>query len=97
MAKRTATDETTRIAGEMARWLRQRREAAGMTQEQLAHLSGLSRNQIQNLENNRNNNPTGRITANPTLDTILALESAFGLDLGDLLVEVRRQIDSPAD
>lgn len=89
MPKRTPTPETAHIAAWLARWLRERREAEGLTQEQLAHRAGLSRNQIQNLENNRNNNRTGRVTANPSLDTILALERAFGMGMGDLLVEVR--------
>lgn len=90
MPKRTPTDETAHVAAWFARWLRAHREEKGLTQEQLAHAAGLSRNQVQNLENNRNNSTTGRMTANPGLDTILALESAFGMELGDLLVEVRR-------
>ena len=65
-----------------------------MTQEELAHQSGLSRNQIQNLENNRNNNSVGRSSANPSLDTILALEAALGLELGDLMVQVREFMES---
>ncbi len=94
MPKRTPTDETARVAGWFARWLRAHREETGLTQEQLAHLAGLSRNQVQNLENNRNNSTSGRMTANPGLDTILALESAFGLELGGLLVAVRRYMQA---
>jgi transcriptional regulator with XRE-family HTH domain len=94
MPKRTPSDETAAVASSFATWLRRRREELAMTQEQLAHQSGLSRNQIQNLENNRNNNATGRSSANPSLDTILALESALGLRLGELLVEVRTFMES---
>ncbi|MFH7322178.1 MULTISPECIES: helix-turn-helix transcriptional regulator [Aeromicrobium] len=94
MPKRTPTAHTAEVASSFAQWLRRRREQAGMTQEELAHRAGLSRNQVQNLENNRNNNATGRSSANPSLDTILALEAAFGLELGDLLVDVRRFMES---
>ena len=94
MPKRTPTAHTAEVASSFAQWLRRRREQAGMTQEELAHRAGLSRNQVQNLENNRNNNTTGRSSANPSLDTILALEAAFGLELGDLLVDVRRFMES---
>ena len=94
MPKRTPSEHTAEIAGWFATWLRRRREDQGWTQEQLAHRAGLSRNQVQNLENNRNNNATGRSSANPSLDTILALEAAFGLELGDLLVDVRRFMES---
>lgn len=94
MPKRTPTAHTVEIAGWFARWLRQRREELGLTQEELAHRTGLSRNQIQNLENNRNNSAGGRSSANPGLDTILALEGAFGMELGDLLVEVRSFMES---
>ncbi len=89
MPKRTPTDHTVDIAGWFARWLRHRREELGLTQEELAHRAGLSRNQIQNLENNRNNNTSGRSSANPSLDTLLALEAVFEMELGELLVEVR--------
>ncbi len=94
MPKRSASAHTADVAGSFGQWLRRRRETAGWTQEQLAHRAGLSRNQIQNLENNRNNNAAGRVSANPSLDTILALESVFDLPLGESLVEVRRLRES---
>ncbi|MCD9153834.1 helix-turn-helix transcriptional regulator [Aeromicrobium duanguangcaii] len=94
MPKRTPSDRTTEVAGAFATWLRRRREELSMTQEELAHQSGLSRNQIQNLENNRNNNAVGRSSANPSLDTVLALEAALGLELGDLMVQVREFMES---
>ncbi|MBC9227535.1 helix-turn-helix transcriptional regulator [Aeromicrobium senzhongii] len=94
MPKRTPSDRTAEVAGAFAAWLRRRREELSMTQEELAHQSGLSRNQIQNLENNRNNNSVGRSSANPSLDTILALEAALGLELGDLMVQVREFMES---
>ena len=98
MPKRTPSTHTAEIAGWFATWLRRRREDRGWTQEQLAHRAGLSRNQVQNLENNRNNNNTGvgRSSANPSLDTLLALEDAFELPLGELLVEVRTLMEAEA-
>lgn len=98
MPKRTPSAHTAEIAGWFATWLRRRREQNGWTQEQLAHRAGLSRNQVQNLENNRNNNQTGtgRVSANPSLDTLLALEAAFEMRFGDLLVEVRTLMESEA-
>ncbi|MFS0884120.1 helix-turn-helix domain-containing protein [Aeromicrobium sp. 179-A 4D2 NHS] len=98
MPKRTPSTHTAEIAGWFATWLRRRREDQGWTQEQLAHRAGLSRNQVQNLENNRNNNNTGvgRSSANPSLDTLLALEDAFELPLGELLVEVRALMEAEA-
>lgn len=61
-----------------------------MTQEELAHLTGLSRNQVQNIENSRNNNrdATGKRvggTANPALDTIWALARALDVDVTELV------------
>lgn len=94
MPKRTPSAHTAEIAAWFATWLRRRRTERGWTQEELAHRAGLSRNQVQNLENNRNNSPAGRSSANPSLDTMLALEAAFELEFGEMLVEVRRLMES---
>lgn len=88
MPKRTPTDRTALVAAHLGAWLRAHREELKLSQERLAHLSGISRNQIQNLENNRNNNKTGKTSANPSLDTLLALEKAFEMELGELLLAV---------
>ncbi|GAA3661334.1 hypothetical protein GCM10022237_21540 [Nocardioides ginsengisoli] len=78
-------DAIARKFGETVRALRHER---GMTQERLAELTGVSRNQIQNIEHSRNNTTDefgrhGR--ANPTLDTIWALAYALDVDVTDLL------------
>ncbi|MBM7516296.1 transcriptional regulator with XRE-family HTH domain [Nocardioides nitrophenolicus] len=59
-----------------------------MTQEDLAGASGLSRNQVQNIEHARNNvlDEHGRPgPANPTLETIWALAIALGVDAAELV------------
>ena len=60
--------------------LRRRR---GFTQEQLAEVAGVSRNQVQNIGHSRNNvkDPdTGRPgRGNPRLDTIFHLADALGV------------------
>lgn len=65
------------------------REARSLTQEQLAGLTGISRNQIQNIERSRNNQrnaSTGRPgPGNPRLDTLFALADALGVDISYLV------------
>lgn len=68
--------------------VRERRESLGFTQEELAHRSGLSRNQVQNLENNRNNtrDASGRPgPANPRFDTLWSVALVLDIKLSDLL------------
>lgn len=60
-------------AGEKVFELRRLRH---LTQEELAERSGVSRNQIQNIEHSRNNSPDGG-RGNPRLDTIYHLADAF--------------------
>ncbi len=58
------------------------REEQGLTQEQLAHMAGISRNQIQNIEHSRNNrrDASGRPgPGNARLDTVFKL--AFALEV----------------
>ncbi len=61
------------------------REARSLTQEQLAALTGISRNQIQNIERNRNNTrdpSSGRPgPGNARLDTIYLLADALHVDV----------------
>lgn len=61
-----------------------------MTQEELAHRAGVSRNQVQNIENSRNNvrDEHGRPQpgpANPSLDTIWAFALALEVEAADLV------------
>ena len=69
----------------MGRRVAATREVRGMTQEQLAHLTGLSRNQIQNIERNRNNTKdpsTGKPgPGNARLETIFVLAEALRVDV----------------
>jgi len=66
-----------------------RRTALGMTQEQLAERTGISRNQIQNIEKNRNNSKdpeTGKPgPGNARLDTIFLLAQALETSPLDLI------------
>ena len=59
----------------------------GFTQEQLSHASGLSRNQVQNLERNRSNSKDERglaLPTNPRMDTFFALAIALEVDVAYL-------------
>ncbi|WP_275579799.1 helix-turn-helix domain-containing protein [Nocardioides nitrophenolicus] len=76
------------IAREFGDRVRTLRVTRGMTQEDLAGASGLSRNQVQNIEHARNNvlDEHGRPgPANPTLETIWALAIALGVDAAELV------------
>ncbi len=94
VAKRTPSARTAETTARLGQWIQKAREERNWTQEKLAEVSGLSRNHIQNLENNRNNSPN-KGTANPSLDTLFALEDAFQLELGELLVRVRKETRPP--
>lgn len=65
------------------------RQRQGLTQEQLAEVSGVSRNQIQNIEHSRNNSKdpaTGRPgRGNPRLDTVIHLAAALGVPVSVLI------------
>lgn len=66
-----------------------RRRELGLTQEQLAERTGISRNQIQNIENNRNNSKDPRTgypgPGNARLDTVFRLAEALKLDVTELI------------
>lgn len=70
------------LLGEKVRALR---EARGLTQEQLAYATGIARNQIQNIEHNRNNSKdttTGRPgPGNARLDTLFLLAHELEVDV----------------
>lgn len=65
------------------------RRQNGWTQDDLAKKTGISRNQIQNIERARGNQfdpRTGEPTpSNPTLETIFRLAEAFAVDAHDLI------------
>lgn len=78
-----------RAAELLGKKVRALREARGLTQEQLAHSTGISRNQIQNIENNRNNAKdalTGRPgPGNARLDTVFRLADELHVDVTYLI------------
>jgi len=75
--KLPAPFDWTSYAREIGQRVRTVREARGLTQENLAHAAGMSRNQVQNLERNRTSAP-GQ-PANPTVETIFRI--AWALDI----------------
>ncbi len=62
----------------LARNIRQQRQAAGLSQEVLAELSGLSQTWISRLEHG---------DANPTMETLTSLAQALEIDVAALLTE----------
>lgn len=70
------------ITEELGRRVRERRESLKLTQEDLQERSGVSRNQIQNIENARGNSTA---TSNPKLDMIWALATALEIEVSDLV------------
>jgi transcriptional regulator with XRE-family HTH domain len=78
------------ISEELGARLRALREARDLTQEELAHRAGISRNQVQNIERSRNNTRLSagrdvRGPGNPRLDTLFALALALDVEVVDLL------------
>lgn len=69
------------ISVELGNRVRRRRTELRLTQEQLAERSGISRNQIQNIENARGTSTT---TSNPRADLLWSLAEALEIQVGDL-------------
>jgi len=69
------------ISAELGSRVRRRRMELRMTQEQLAERSGISRNQVQNIENARG---TSSRTSNPTADLLWSVAEALDISVGDL-------------
>lgn len=89
-------DSYVRAAQLLGEKVRALREDRGLTQEELAHRTGIARNQIQNIEHNRNNakDPvTGRPGyGNARLDTIFRLAHELGVDV-TYLIDPTRPVD----
>lgn len=84
--KRNLPPDWGEITIEFGRRIRRLREQRGMTQEDLAHAAGISRNQIQNVEAARSNvrDADGRPipgSSNPALDTIWAIARALDVEV----------------
>lgn len=73
-------------ANEVGVRLRAVREARGLTQEQLAGMAGLERNQVQNIERNRTS-VKGR-SANPQLQSVFRLAWALKVSPSKLLPQL---------
>lgn len=89
MSSRQPPAAYLRAAEQMGRRVQERRHELGLTQEQLAERTGISRNQIQNIENNRNNTKhpeSGKPgPANARLDTVFLLADALEVSVAYLI------------
>lgn len=65
--------------------LRQLRLERGLTQEKLAHLAGMSRSSISNLERNESNQAR---SVDPTMSTIYRLSAALQVTPSELFPDV---------
>jgi transcriptional regulator with XRE-family HTH domain len=84
--KQPLVDPAVATAQRLGALLVERRHAAGLSQEQVAVVAGISRNHLQLLEaglSNRSGAP-----ANPRLSTLIALAEALGTDVMALVGEV---------
>ncbi|WP_449407151.1 helix-turn-helix domain-containing protein [Microbacterium maritypicum] len=60
-----------------------------LTQEQLAHASGLTKNQIQLFEAGKGSGAAGSVSpANPTLASIVGLSAAFDMSVSEFFAAV---------
>ena len=84
MARSTGAEDTAWIeyAGELATNLRRRRLEAGLSQEDVAYRSGLTRYTYQKYEKGESKPGT---PANPTIRTLLAMSQTLGVALTDIL------------
>jgi transcriptional regulator with XRE-family HTH domain len=70
---------------QFAAWLRERRQATGLSQEQLAEKAGVHRTYISQLE---------RDLKSPTLDVLAGLAEALEMNLKAFLGHFSRRLDS---
>lgn len=84
MAKRTRPEDSawSDYTGELATNLRRLRMEAGLSQEDVAYRSGLTRYTYQKYEKGESKPGT---PANPTIRTLLAMSQALGVSLMDIL------------
>ena len=88
--RRNVSGDWTQIMVEFGQRIRRIRQCRGMTQEDLARASGVSRNQIQNVEAARGSvrEVDGKPVAgssNPTMDTIWAIARALDVEVAYLV------------
>lgn len=65
--------------------VRRLRVESRLTQEQLAHLVGLTQNHVQLLEAGRNSSKADGPASNPRMTTVYRIADAFGVHPRDLL------------
>lgn len=82
MAKRTPTGDWARFSRQLGTSIQRHREAAGLSQEQLAYGAGLSRYTFQKFEKGESMPGT---PANPSLRNIMAIAQVLGITLDDLV------------
>ena len=84
MAKRTRPEDAawSDYAGQLAANLRRLRAEAGLSQEDVAYRSGLTRYTYQKYEKGESKPGT---PSNPTIRTLLAMSQALGVSLMDIL------------
>ena len=71
---------------ELGLFLQRRRHELGMTQEDVAYASGLTRSHYQQLEKGLSR---PGVAANPSLLTLLAITATLGVDSGELMEVLR--------
>ena len=71
------------IASNVIRLLREEREKRGLSMNVVAQRAGLSHSIVSLIE---------RDLRNPTLDTLLRITEAIGIDLGDILTRAQKQV-----
>ena len=84
MAKRTRPEDTAWVdyAGQIATNLQRLRLERGLTQEDVAYRSGLTRYTYQKYEKGESKPGT---PANPTIRTLLAMSQTLGVELTEIL------------
>lgn len=84
MAKRTRPEDAawSEYAGQIATNLRRLRAEAGLSQEDVAYRSGLTRYTYQKYEKGESKPGT---PANPTIRTLLAMSQTLGVALTEIL------------
>ena len=84
MAKRTRTEDAawSDYAGQLATNLQRLRHERGLSQEDVAYRSGLTRYTYQKYEKGESKPGT---PANPTIRTLLAMSQALGVELTEIL------------
>lgn len=100
MSERRVARDFEQAAKLLGLKVRAAREAKGLTQDELAGRTGISRNQIQNIEHSRNNSRdpvTGRPgPGNARLDTVFILAEVLEVDV-TYLVDPNRPVGSERD